>query len=179
MLAVRPFVFTQDAIGDPNWIEMFVQVNNQLPDNSDASAGRVNTNNAIIERVELRFQVQGFAVLGVPGVITLAPVVFPLTQTVPAASSSTPVIPLITKDAMAVLAPLITGDSDGEVVVLAEVTLVGHLEDGTDFETAPHVFAVDVLVGITGTPICPTAGDVYVSSCPKEGQTSSIQCVSP
>ena len=51
----RPFVFLRNSAGSLNGLELFTEVHNQMPRNDDASAGRVNTNNAIITGYELDF----------------------------------------------------------------------------------------------------------------------------
>jgi len=185
VLANRPAVITLVDPGNPlaippiparyNSLDLFVQVNNRMPDNSDESAGRVNTNDAIIERILLSFQIQSFTVGGVAPVIPATGLVYPFAQVVPTNSSTTPMVPLIPREIMEPLDTLLINDDDGRAVVLVEVAFAGHLEDGTDFETAAHTFAVDVIYGIVTLPTCP-AGEVLKAVCPHAGQTSSITC---
>lgn len=190
VLANRPWVDTLLDPGDPaatppipptyNSLDLFVQVNNRMPDNSDESAGRVNTNDAIIELILYEFEVQGFTVLGVAPVLGTATFEYPLSQTVPSNSSSTPLVPIIPPEIMGPLDTLLAGDDDGEVVVLAHVAFAGHLEDGTDFETAPHMFAVNVYWALVTPPVCPKApAEIVTAICPHKGQTASFTCEAP
>jgi len=172
-----------------NSLDLYVQVNNRMPDNSDESAGRVNTNDAIVENLRFAFQVTGYTVGGIPGVLPVVSLTYPFAQTVPTNSSTTPMIPLIPAEIMgaAPFTPLGTGlngvaagDDDKYLVVLVELSLEGHLEDGTHFETAAHTMAVEVYDGVAALPICPKApAEIVTAICPHAGQTASFVCEAP
>jgi len=182
LLAGRPWVVTQYIAGPPivyNSLDLYVQVDNQLPDNSDPTAGRVNTNNAVIERILFSFQIQDYTVGGIPPVVAVPVLDYPFAQTVPTASSTTPLVPIIPREIMTGLDGLLSGDDDGYALVLADVAFAGHLEDGTNFETAAHTFAVEVYYGFAVLPDCPKAGEDVVAICPHAGQTASIACEAP
>ncbi len=75
-------------------LEYPLQIDNQRPDNSDATTGRTNTNNAFVERFDMRYEG--------PGVNLSAS--FSQSATVPAAGSTVVVAAIIPSSAGASLA---------------------------------------------------------------------------
>jgi hypothetical protein len=155
-----------------NTLLAFVQVDNQLLDNADPAAGRVNTNDFIGEEYLISFR-------GLPG---LSDVVFPANFTVRAESSSTPVVPIIPPSTMVQIAAAIPDPPAGAPatprLVIAEVKIRGHLLDGSTIETGAMEFAVDVFDEAFTPAGCPTVGDVRFY-CPNAGQTASTACEAP
>jgi hypothetical protein len=183
-LAVRPYVETLLAIppapADPvfNQLLVFFQVDNQLPNNADPSAGRVNTNDAIIESFELSFEVQDtFRDLAraLPFTVSVRDVSIPAADTVRATGSSTPIVPLIPQAVVEQISNGMALDYDGLATVVVTLRMKGHLEDGTDFDTAEHTYPVDFIDGLFTPFACPP-GESLVAVCPNVGQTASITC---
>ncbi len=169
----RPYFYTawQDSGGlaHANELQMFVQINNQMPQNGDVTSGRVNTNDFSIDTYRLSFTAPG---------VSLPEMDYPASGTVPANGIASPVIPLIPYPIAAALAAGlsaqgITGAVPASVTV--HVKVKGHLEDGSAYETAEHDFAVDVYNDtFLGYP-CPL-GKVVTGVCPNVGQTSTWTC---
>jgi hypothetical protein len=164
----RPFVYLIDSAGFVNELVMFVQVNNQLLDNSDPSSGRVNTNNFFIEEYRLAFPGSGIPDVDVPA-----------SGTVASNSSSTPVIPLLPFQSSQALSAAMTGAGLAVAVVSVELRIQGRFGDGTSHETGVFKLAVDVANSQAPVPVCPKAGDVVTAICPNDGQTASIKCEAP
>jgi hypothetical protein len=168
LAAPRPFVYLRDSLGNPNGLFLFVQVNNQLPKNGDLTAGRVNTNDFLVERYKYRFPGTGLADIEVPA-----------NGTVPAASSSTPVVPLLPVEVSPDLRTLMNAAGATTAVVSVELRIAGRLTDGSSHETGVFKVAVDVVNAQFPGFGCPKAGDVVTAVCPNDGQTASITCEAP
>jgi hypothetical protein len=166
-LLASPRLFAYTSVGGVvNQLEAFIEFRNQLPDNTDLELGRLNTNDFIGEDYLLSFS----------GVAGLSDVIFPANFTVPADSSSTPVVTLIPQVTMAQLSTALAAGQTALVVV--ELRARGHLVDGSQIETGPYEVAVEV-IDASYTPIgCTTAGDVRFY-CPNIGQTASTTCATP
>lgn len=143
-----------------------IQFNNQNPRNGDVTAGRTNTNDAVIEKYRLSFPGSG-----VPDVD------YPATATVPAGGSQSPVVTLIPPETTDLLAALIPDGSIALVVV--ELRAEGRYMDGTRFETGVFRVPVDVVDELfLGGPACTNTSEVRFY-CPNAGQTSSNKCAAP
>jgi hypothetical protein len=186
--AGRPFVFTfAESAFVPglifqNQLDLFLQVNNQLPNNADPTAGRVNTNDAIFESYELSFDVRDtFDAAGVFFPVSVADVSYPAVSTIPANSSFTPFVPLIPRAQLAAIGAQMFagGDDDSTATVIVKLRVKGHLEDGSEFETGEHEYAVDVFDATAARPRCPTPGDEVTAVCPHEGQPLTLGCEAP
>lgn len=170
----RPFVVSQVDFGlgpAANQLEMFVQFDNQMPDNADPSSGRVNTNDFVLED----YQISLSGPLGAAGTF-----VHPANATVPAESSFVPVVPIIPAVAMPFVAAQIPPGTTG--LAVAEVVARGRFLDGSHHETGPFRVAVNVFNGVFDVLtdlVCPKPGEVVTAVCPNVGQTSSITCEAP
>ncbi|ABS24904.1 hypothetical protein [Anaeromyxobacter sp. Fw109-5] len=125
---------------DPGLASMsvFLQVNNQLPNNEDLSAGRLNTNDAYVTEYEVEWE----------GPATIGDVVGQTQAMVPA-GGSTIVGLLLQRPAAA-----------GQVV--AKLRLKGHYADQSEFETA--AYETPLIVGAVPPPVCPT-GELLKGTC--------------
>jgi hypothetical protein len=138
-----------------------IQINNQLPDNADATTGRVNTNDALIEEFRFTYSTAGASIPSTSS---------PQTVLVPAANSQSPFVIVMPPGIIAVLSALST---PREVVV--NVSAAGHLKDGSTFVAGPYPIPVDVCSGCAGVTTCPQAGQLP-TYCPQFGQTASVAC---
>lgn len=129
-----------------------IELRNQLPNNADLSIGRVNTNDAFIQRW----------LVGLGGL----EFVVNANTTVPAAGSTVALVPLLPAAAVSLLA-----GSGGQVV--ASVRAAGRYADDRTFETGPYEVPVDFCTGCYVPPICTTA----VIACPQEGQSGFYDCL--
>jgi hypothetical protein len=186
--AGRPTVFTMaesaffPGVIFENELNHFMQVNNQLPNNADPSAGRVNTNDAIIESYEFSFDVRGtFDAIGAFFQVSIPDLSYPAVSTIPANGSFTPNVPLIPRAQLKAISDemFLNGDDDSLATVIVSLRMKGHLEDGTEFETAEHEYAIDVIDMIAAAPVCPIAGEEVVAICPHEGQDFTFVCAEP
>jgi hypothetical protein len=135
------------SVSSQLWI--FIQVNNQLPNNADLSAGRVNTNDAFVTEYEVEYQ-------GAGGGSSMGRVP---SSVVPASGSA--VISVFLQP------PAVAGG------VLAKLRLKGHYTDQSDFETAEFEIPITVCQGCLGPVGCPV-GEVLTSVCPPTAGQSPI-----
>jgi hypothetical protein len=150
----------------PNQLDLFMEIDNELPDNGDEKARRANTNDFTIE--EWTYKFSGAA----------APdTTYKQTTFIESGSSRTPVVPVIPANALAALAASIP--AGGSAVVSVEMTAKGHLLDGSGYEAGPWTIAVDVFNAAAGAPTCDKAGDVVIAMCPHGGQTAAFKCAAP
>jgi hypothetical protein len=171
-LADRPFVYTT-VNNLPNELLLFLQFNNQSPNNADPEAGRPNTHDFFIDRFEFHFTsydltaplaADRYLASGVP---------------VPANGIASTLVPIIPATEMPVIKAAMAAAGVTHAVVTSEITTIGHFADGSDFKTPPFMVPVDVFNKNFGSFVCPTAGEVVVAVCPNNGQTSSIACAAP
>jgi len=143
-----------------------IQFNNQNPRNGDTSAGRTNTNDAVIEKYRLSYPGSG-----------LPDTDYAATATIPAGGAQSPLVVLIPPERADDLA---AATVDGtERLVLVDLQAEGRYMDGTRFETGVFRIPVDVIdAPFAGGPACTTAGEVRFY-CPNAGQTSSNSCAAP
>jgi len=149
----------------------FIEVHNQLLDNTDVSAGRGNTHDAYVEEYAIEYEVQGGAI-ALPSItdqVVSGPSIVPAEGT--SVVSVFPIPPAIGQRlAMSVAA-------GAGVEVIAKVRLRGFYADQSRFETAEFPIPIVVCNGCVGAPTCADATQVVVGVCPQPGQTpASVTC---
>ncbi len=122
---------------------LIVQVNNQLPNNFDATVGRANTHDAFIQRFDVTFDTS----------YAVPPVTNYVDFTVPAAGSAVVSVYPVDAPAAAVLG---ASAGAGALTVVAEVVAKGIFADQSTFETAPMKIPIQVCNGCIGVPTCAT-----------------------
>ncbi|HET8539365.1 MAG TPA: hypothetical protein VFL83_05790 [Anaeromyxobacter sp.] len=134
------------ALGTGDVLRVFLQIANQLADNSDASSGRLNTNGAHVDEIETELAgvVSGTYTVGVNAFIETS-------------SVSVLAVPIPVGDSSLVGAP--TGE------LLARVRFRGYYDDGTRWETGAFPITALVCSGCL-TAKCGTAP----STCPESGE---------
>ena len=137
-------------------IEMF----NQLPDNTDLSIGRLNTNDAVIQQWRFEYLLGGFVVLEEAAEDNLV---------VPAASHTVALVPVIPSS----LNALVSGLGAGSIVV--NIRAAGRYLDERYFETGPFKVPAEFCNGCYTPPITCTT---QLLACPQTGQTGSYVCQS-
>jgi hypothetical protein len=170
LASARPFVFLTVGAA-ANGFEMFTEVHNQAPNNADPSAGRANTNDAIVTGYELDFSSELY---------NRTNYFFPANFGVPAGGGFVPVIKYIPDEvAMDMRTVFGAQGATAPIPVTVTVRLKGHLLDGVEFTTGDFLITIDVwntaFLGYT----CPKLGDVVSAVCPAVGQTSSWACTTP
>jgi hypothetical protein len=158
------FLIKDDGVTD-NGLYFFMQVNNQRPDNSDASAGRVNTADAFITGYELSYSAPGvslpsFSVSAIDGLV-------------PAGGSATPFVTLIPVEASVAMQAALPA---GLTIVDVHVKMKGNYQDGSEFETGDFKVTTHVYNEAAPFMTCPNATDVITAVCPNSGQTSTWTC---
>jgi hypothetical protein len=145
---------TVDFATGGSMLMLAFELHNQLPNNEDLAAGRVNSNDAHVDGGSVEFKVDG-TVVSTWGFLTGNSVI-------PAEGSGL---------VWTYLAP---STLPAGFVYTAELTLTGYYDNGNDFETGP--FPIGVRVFAAGTTFCPaTAPD----ACPGTGDQSVAACVEP
>jgi hypothetical protein len=166
-------------IMDPPWIDLLaraelvlpIQWDNNLPDNSDASSGRLNTNVARVESYKMSYSASGLSIPDVEVAVVGAAV-----DTGASTVDDVLVMPFAITNMLLAATP---------VTVLVEVRAKGHLAGGTSFETAPLrvpvvVFASQAATAYQAALAC-TTGQVP-KTCPDDfwGQFPATGgCVAP
>ncbi len=134
---------TLDRTASPtDTVILYLQVENQLPDNSNANTGRLNTNDAHVDEAIVEYE-------GVP----LPKITAGMNLRVAAGSTSVVKVEVIPTAIGTALAAF-TGE------LLANVRLGGYFDDGTRFETGDFAVTVRVCAGCVGLscaggPTCP------------------------
>jgi hypothetical protein len=166
LLSASPWMSTLLG-GLPNSLWLWIQFNNQLANNADPSAGRVNTNDFQALEMDLEYSGAGAAtsVFGIP-----------VSFTVPAGGSFAPLLQVIRETQASQFLATIPMGATGTVVV--DVTVRGRFVGGNDLEIGPFQVVADVWNGDPGFAGCLDPADVLVA-CPKEGQTATYDCVTP
>ena len=146
------------ASGPSNALVIFVEIQNQLPNNADPSAGRVNTNNFHVEeaRVEVETSV---------GTATL---VNPMQQLVPAAGTAVLGVGLLPAADYSQL--LVNGATSA--LLTARLKLKGVLDDGSSFESAEFKIPVAICDNCIPANAACTAPAVR-QYCPASGRDIS------
>lgn len=119
-----------------NFLTAVAEVNNQAPDNSDASTGRVNTRDAIIESAKISYSSPGLAISSVEPQDLFTPV--------RAAGKSTIFLPIMSTATVQQIIGLLPAGT-ASVDVIAHLKLAGHYVDGTTFETGTFDIPARVL----------------------------------
>jgi hypothetical protein len=182
LLAVRPFVFTRRGASNTiqNSLDLYVQVNNELKSNEDLGAGKLNTNDFVID--EFRYKFSSVPSLSIPEFT------YEQNHIVPTDGSVTPLIPLIPAEIMATidaedLTTMYVSDLAPNARVDVELRVHGHTRDGREIETAPWVVPVDVYdvdtAGVIFDPTCVKTTEVVTAICPHGGQVASFTCEAP
>jgi hypothetical protein len=171
LASARPWMYLR-AGGQPNGLELFTEVRNQMPENDDASAGRVNTNDVIIQGYELDFTSPYY---------TRENYFYPANFGLNADSVFAPVIKYMPEEISLQLrgALLSAGITTDAVPVTIGVRLKGRTVGGTDVETGTFEVTVDVFNEDFPGFACPKVGDVITAICPNTGQTASVACETP
>lgn len=146
------------ALGNPTiaadrttMLTLPLQLENQLPDNSDKNTYRVNTNDAHIDEVAVEYEgaYTGSAEFGSGGTIYASGTSVVLVDIVPHSIGSQ-----------------LAGPAWPEYsALLAKLRLRGYYDNGSRFETAEYPVAINVCSGANCAPTC-TSG-LY---CPRPGQ---------
>ncbi len=130
---------------------LFLQVANQLPDNSDPDLRRTNTNGAHVDTVSVEYDGIGLPkqVVGVQYFVPAAGTAVISADVIPAGTGGTTLAGYATA----------TGQE-----MTAKIRVGGYLDDATRFETGEFTVAVRVCNGCVtscgaGTPVCPPGGD--------------------
>jgi hypothetical protein len=144
----RPWVYLE---GGTNRLELFMQLDNLMADNSDAAAGRTNTHDAYIQAYRLSYRSAFFNYSGYQ---------HPANVTVRAETSVSPVIPLIPEAISGALSAAMTAQGVTQGLVIVDLEALGELQDGTDVEAGPFAVAVDVHNDAFPGYACPNATDV-------------------
>jgi hypothetical protein len=140
-----------------------IQINNQRPNNADIASGRVNTNNAVIDRFEMTYQVSGSTIAAATSAQTIL---------VPADGSTVAGVTLIPVGAAsATLAGLPAG-----TVVSVQLKVHGSYQDGTEFDTGEHPIPVILQNGLFTGYACADPEQTVKSVCPNAGQTANVVC---
>jgi hypothetical protein len=134
-----------------NYLELFLEVANQLPDNGDQNNGRLNTNAATIEGANIEF---GGALAGKVSV--------PVSGAIPSEGTSVVGVQVI-PGAVGAALPGVPPAYPDLATVTARVRLHGHFADGSWFETSDFNVQIEVTTGAPQTATCATA-------CPQAGQ---------
>jgi hypothetical protein len=147
---------------------LFIQVANQLPDVTNLSSGKVNTNDAHVDQTVVDFE--GPAL---PQAVLQTNMHIPTNGTT---VIGVEVIPAILNGAAALRAYAPSGLPERDMV--ANLRLRGYFDDGSRFETGQFPIGIRVCQSSTttscGTVVCP-AGTGY---CPAPGQAPA-SCVKP
>ena len=140
-----------------------IQISNQRADNADVESGRVNTNNAVINRFAMNYQVSGSAI---PAAVSTQTII------VPAAGSTVAGVTLIPVGAASdALAALPAG-----TVVSVQLKVHGSYQDGSEFETGEHPIPVTLQNGLFTGYACADPEQTVKSVCPNAGQTANVVC---
>ena len=143
------------------------QIDNQLPDNSNAADGRINTNDAFIQSFEMTY-----------AGATLEPWTVSAALTVPAAGSSGALLRLIPVAYFPSLVP----PGAGRLSIVVNVRGRGILTSQDSFTTAWFQVPVDVCAGCLALTVCPPGS--ILATCPSTaigqsspGQSASVTCI--
>ncbi|MFY3742880.1 hypothetical protein ACOQFB_03145 [Anaeromyxobacter sp. Red801] len=162
-LASQPFVYLQ---GGTNHLDMFVEMTNQLPNNADASSGRLNTNDAYLEKYRLSYRSAFFS---------YADYDYPASGILRAGSTSAPVVRLIPETISAPMSAAMATAGVTLGMVEVELKVTGHYASGDSFEVGGVTFPVDVHNDAFPGYTCPNLTDtLYV--CPNSAQTAAVTC---
>jgi hypothetical protein len=150
-----------DAVGSPDGeLLLFIEVANQLPDNSSTDLQRTNTNAAHVDQIKISYQG-----IGLPAQV------IGTQQRVQAGGTSVLGVPVIQASAANLAALAAYAPTATPLEMTAVLKLGGYYDDGTRFETGEFPIAIDVCSAcLAGCP----AGKVI--SCGSLG-TQPIGCL--
>jgi hypothetical protein len=161
--------FNKLDVANANKLWLFVQVDNQTPNNSKGDAFRTNTNDAFVQEYEIEYPGTGLPTARGP---------IPGSSLVPAAGSAVISLPAVDEATTLLVAnalPAAGSQLDG----VAEVKLRGVYADTTSFVTGVFEIPIRACRGCLAFGGCPTLGDFAVF-CPQPGQApASFSCVAP
>ncbi len=153
-----------------NYLWLFIQVNNQTPNNAKSDTGRVNTNDAWVHEYTVTFD--GISLPDAQATILGS-------AYVPAAGSAVISVTPITEALGNTLAGQIPAGGARDVV--GHLRLRGVYGDTTEFETGDFDIPIRLCSGCIGPGpgACATAGQ-FPFVCPHWGQTpASVKCAQP
>jgi len=156
-------IYTEGVVD--NELELWMEFRNQLPNNADASAFRVNTNDAVIETYKISYDAPGLTIPSIE--------VGPISQTIPADGSSSASVPVIPFEIATALGVAMANGS--AQIVTARVAVAGHYTNGDRFETGEFQIPVSVADFVFPGYFCPV-GEHLTFVCPNYAQTSSWNC---
>jgi hypothetical protein len=145
-------------------LEYPIQVDNQREDNTDSASGRTNTNNATVERFDMKYEAPGFSLPSGSA---------SQTASVPTSGSTVVVVSLIPASVGAALAAALPG---GPTEVIVKVKGHGRYGDDTEFDTGEFAVPVAISKGLVGPYACADAEQTLVAVCPQQGQTATVLC---
>ncbi|ABC80422.1 hypothetical protein [Anaeromyxobacter dehalogenans] len=163
-LASQPFLYLE---GGTNYLELFVEMTNQLADNADPSAGRLNTNDAYLEKYRLTYRSAFF---------NYADYDYPASGILRAGSTSAPIVRLIPETISAPLSAAMAAAGATTGLVEVGLTITGHYASGDSFEVGGVTFPVDVHNDAFPGYTCPNATDTITYVCPNTAQTAAYTC---
>jgi Na+(H+)/acetate symporter ActP len=171
-LAGRPYVYTTTG-GAANQLELFMQVNDEMPQDTNVDAGHTNSKDAFITEFDISFTSPDLS--GIPSVV------YPASSVpVAAGGSSSMVVALVPANALAAISSLMKGAGLTQAVVVSNIVMKGHFNDGQSFKSGTYSAAVDVVDANFIPQGCATAGDVaFYCPNPAGGQTDSFTCGTP
>ncbi len=141
-----------------------IQIDNQRQDNSDSASFMTNSNNATVERFEMRYEGTGLAI---------PPASSSQTVFVPAAGSAIAVVDLLPPGAGAALAAALPAAST-EIVI--KVSAHGRYSDDSKFDSADFAVPVSVTQLGGGVFACADTTKKLIGVCPQQGQTAVALC---
>jgi hypothetical protein len=136
-----------------------VEIDNTLPNNADTTSGRINTNDATIQSLEVSYPGTSLPTWNVPATVTVR-----------AAGTSGAVLRLIRVQDFAALAPSGAGTRQIDIAVRAH----GVLGSQDAFTTAWFHVPVIVCNDCLPTSPCP-AGKSYAAACPSAPAPGPVQ----
>ncbi len=161
----RQFLYldgTWNLEGAALWVP--IEFHNQLLDNSDPSAGRVNTNDAFIDEFRMSFEASG---------ILLPDAIYKIAASVPTNGTAVLLVPVIPTNPTALQLSAQAIGPQG-LLVIAKVRAAGHYGDDSKFVTGEFLVPVDVYASGYVVDVCPAGTVKYV--CPQEGQIHTLAC---
>jgi hypothetical protein len=144
-------------------LQLFIQVDNLLPNNTNASTFRTNTNDAFIQEYEIEYVGLGTFTGAVTG-----------SATVPAASSQVINVDLLPAAALSRVLSIVPPGSQLDFV--AKLRLKGVLADTTSFETGDYEIRGRACNGTGCAAVLPKTctAPAVVLYCPAAGQLPTI-----
>jgi hypothetical protein len=144
-------------------LELFLQVDNLLPDNSNANTFRTNTNDAFIQEYEVEYVGLGTFTGTVTG-----------SATVPAGASQIINVDLLPAAALSTVLSVVPPGSQLDVV--ARLRLKGVYGDTTSFESGDYEIRGRVCNGTGCADVVPTTctAPAVLVYCPAQGQLPTV-----